>query len=298
MANTFIFYTNLISSFLIAVIGITGNLAILYFFLIKCWKRINSYYLFIIYLAFSDLTVCITRFVLITALYFAPETRTATLLCENTWFLGIGISNTSIWILCGLSFDRYRKITKPLARQQPKWLIHITCITPAFIGYWIYYPYNQTLKWDHANKDCSEAIEMSYGISITLFALHTILVCILPISTNIYANYRIGRYLNSNNDNIQIQQSEIHERNKRASSTLKSLTIIASITVFIPNVFITALYATYFMTNSFEIIPKELYIILSNVMFFNSIINVFVYWFHIKEFCSFYAKKIHSCFRS
>ena len=167
MVNVFIFYTNLITSLFIAVIGIPGNLAILYFFLMKCWKRINSYYLFIIYLAFSDLMVCFTRFVVISTLYFASESLTATLLCKNAWFIATEISTTSIWILCGLSLDRYRKITKPLAKQLPRWCIHIACITPALMSYWLYYLLGQSMGWDHSSKTCELIRRIPLKFSIT-----------------------------------------------------------------------------------------------------------------------------------
>ena len=298
MVNSFIFYMNLISSFFIAVIGIPGNLAILYFFLIKCWKRINSYYLFIIYLAFSDLAVCITRFVSVTVLYFAAETQTATLLCENTWFLATGISNVSIWILSGMYFDRYRKITKPLAKQLPKWYIHITFIITALAGYWASYPFQRSVRWNPLSKICKLGPGVSIETSITSFFFHLITLSILPISINIYSNFRITKYLNCEaNSNDQIQQNEIFERNNKAASTLKSLTIVASITTFIPNIVLTIAYGTYSISQNLEVIPKEIFNVLSNLMFFNSIINAFVYWFHIKEFRSFYAKKIHSCFQ-
>ena len=290
--NILIYCIHLITSLLIAVIGIPGNLTILYFFLIKCWKRINSYYLFIIYLAFSDLMVCITRFVQISILYFASESQIATLLCENTWFFATIISNTSIWILTGLSYDRYRKITKPLAKQLPRWCIHMACITPALIGYWIMYPYSQSMEWIPSLKGCDQVLEVPPRISVPAFTLHAILLCTLPISINIYTNYRITKHLDSEAGNTaQIQESKIFERNKRAASTLKSLTIIASITVFIPNVLLTILYGAYLMSKSHDVIPNEFFSGLSNLMYFNSTINAFVYWFRIKEFRSFYAKK-------
>ena len=119
-----------------------------------------------------------------------------------------------------------------------------------------------------------------------------LLVCILPISINIYTNYRITTYLNSEAGNTaQIQESKIYERNKRAASTLKLLTIIASITVFLPNILLTILAGTYFISKGHDVIPNEFFNVLSNLMFLNSIVNVFVYLFHIKEFHSFYAKK-------
>ena len=88
----------------------------------------------------------------------------------------------------------------------------------------------------------------------------------------------------------------------RAACTLKSLAIIASITVFFPNIAVTILYALYFksdilmhQSNGFYIVP-EIFNILSNLMFYNSVINAAVYWYHIKEFRDFIVEKIQTCF--
>ena len=86
-----------------------------------------------------------------------------------------------------------------------------------------------------------------------------------------------------------MKQTEIYERNKRAMATIKCLTAFAAVTVFVPNLLLTGVYAAVVNFQEY-IFSTETLSIIYRTMLINSIMNVFVYLLHVKEFKKFYTK--------
>ena len=290
-----VFNINLVSALLLLFIGLPGNLAVLYFFLIKSWNGISSYYLFIIFMAITDLLVCILHPIILLPISFSPGTQNASLLCRELFLLPLGISTASVWILCGLSFDRYRKITKPLAKQLSKWLIMITCSLIIVLGHLIYLPYKGARIMDTKTATCQQTRHPSQDYIISVFIFHIIvcmtLICIIPISMVYYFNYKISKSLN-NQANVASQQTELYKRNARALCTLRCLTIATTATVFLPICFLTVLYSIYIISEDVTSVAPELLTLTETLPLINSAMNAIVYLFHIKEFKEFYFNNL------
>ena len=289
MSDALVYYTNLISAFILLCIGIPGNLLILHYFLIKCWKRLNSYYIFINYLAVTDLLVCFCRSFTVLTTSLSPNSTLADFVCQNSWNTPIGLSAASVLILCGLSFDRYRKITKPFTKDLPRRMIHFICLAPVFLAPVIYIPYNQQSQMDRETGICHSNKNPSYSLVVLTFTLHLLFLCIIPITLIFIFNWKIAKTLQHQHQANDIKQQDVLQRNTRAMRTIKWLTISASVTVFTPNVILTILYTACVVTNHMLIVTLEVLSVTRNLVFMNSAINVFVYWLRVKEFKEYYV---------
>ena len=287
-----IFYVNLISTLILVCVGIPGNLLILYFFLVKCWNRISSYYLFIIYLAVIDLLVCCYQSFIYITILSSSRSKLASFICKDMSLISLGISTASVWIFWGLSFDRYRKITKPFAKQLPKWFIHVLCIFVMICGHLYYVPYEGARSIDEKTSTCTMH-EVPTDTIISTFVFHAVvcLACmsVIPISMILYFNVKISRQLKDQR-NADFQQSETFSRNQKASSTIKWLTIVTGVSVFIPIGFLNVIYSMYLFSKDVSIVSSELLSITESLPCINSVCNVFIYWLHVKEFKDFYRE--------
>lgn len=292
-----IFNINLISSLLLVFIGLPGNLAILYFFLIKSWNGISSYYLFITFMAIADLLVCILHGAIVLPISLSPGTNNASILCKELYLLPLGISTTSVWILCGLSFDRFQKITKPLAKQISKLLITGTCSFIIAIGHLIFLPYKGSRVLDTKTATCQQTRHPSQDYIISVFVFHIIvcmtLICLIPIFMVYYFNYKINRSLR-NQANVGSQQTDVYARNMRALCTLRCLTIATTTTVFLPICFLTVIYSIYILSGDVTSIAPEILTLTETLPLVNSATNAVVYLVHIKEFKEYYFSNL--CF--
>lgn len=100
--------------FIIAIIGVIGNILTIIFYGFKTKK--SSTTVLITYLAIFDLIMCFLIFTTITDL-FVNITFTNSILCKIMYFCDHWIAVTSVYVLCIISVDRYRRMCKPLARQ-------------------------------------------------------------------------------------------------------------------------------------------------------------------------------------
>ena len=298
MLTNAIFWIKLVPTILLICIGIPGNLSILYYFLIKCWKKINSYHLFIIYLALTDLMICVLRSFNILPTLIDPESKLTAFICEDLWLLPAAFSTTSILILCGLSYDRYRKITKPFAKKIPKWIVHLIFGISVSIGFLLFGPYvGKGEILFKSIKVCRVMKRNADGTLIAAYVIHFLFSCLVPIPLITFLNIRIFISLKKQRKtNSTIQQQETFQRHLKASKTIKCLTIISAMFVFIPNIFLATVYTLFVasLTSNFRIsFPNELLATMDNLIFINTIVNVFVYWAHVKEFRHFYRKKFY-----
>ena len=289
-----IFWMKLVITISLICIGIPGNISILYYFLIKRWKKINSYHLFIIYLASLDLMICTVRpFIALPALV-EPRSILSYFVCKNMWLLGVGLATSSILILCGLSYDRYHKITKPFAKKIPKLRIHLICGASIIVGTSLSFPYINQGFLTTDSKSCRLNPISIPELHIAIYIYQALISFIIPAALILYFNVKIHTTLEKQGNDVTIQQTEIYQRNTRTSTTIRCLTIIATLFVFIPNIFLTVIHTLFIVSSlfSFEFssVSDEMLEINDNVIFLNSVINAFVYWAHVKEFRLFYQK--------
>lgn len=127
---------------LIFVMGILGNVLIIVFFGFKM-KQMTSFRLFLIHLAITDcLCSIMAPFIYIHELV-SPKWELGTVSCKVLPVIPSVTITISAWILCGISYERYRAIAHPLKKRfSPAvvhgycgllWIISILCFIPHFI---------------------------------------------------------------------------------------------------------------------------------------------------------------------
>ncbi|XP_066922854.1 muscarinic acetylcholine receptor M3-like [Clytia hemisphaerica] len=126
----------------IALVGIPGNLFILVFFIRSEKYRESSYRYFLLHLAVSDLlTCCLIPLTKIPVLFTRGRWTTGHFSCQFLYPLTWMSVANSAWILCGLCWDRYKSISKPLDGRLTKKQITIYCVVGWVVSFTIYGPF-------------------------------------------------------------------------------------------------------------------------------------------------------------
>ena len=101
---------------------------------------------------------------------------------------------------------------------------------------------------DRENGLCKAGSAPSIATVISLYIVHAVVICILPITLILYFNTNISKYLKNQNGQVvlsNVQEKSIYARNKRALANLNCMTVVASVTVFVPSVILTILYVVF-----------------------------------------------------
>jgi len=281
------------------IIGVPGNLLIVYYFFTRCCYRKTSFNLFVSLMALSDLLVCLLRETNVLMRLFYVDKSIANFSCRFMYEIPFIAADASLWILCGLSFDRYRKITKPLQKQLCKSQILTICLTPFFLSFVVYYTYIDSHKIDTTNQHCVKYRRINLIEQIFSGIGYIVLFTLIPVVT-IVSCYRLtSRFIKQQSvlDDNDPQKKLEYERNKNALATMKPLPIIMVSTVALPRIILASYYGINIIYKGlrdetyFPIIQCLVY----SILFANNTINVFVYMRHVQTFKKFVISHV-CCF--
>ena len=254
-------------------------------------------------MAAADLLTCLTRIALLSSFMANDDTSVGRIACRwsETPF---AICDVSLIMLIAMSFDRYRKITKPLCKQIDRKIGTILCVffyilavcahlQFFFEGAFIFYP---------ETRICAENISGAENTMLSIIAI-IVIAGTTPIILILCFNFKTLRYLktvklfeeNGNNaGNGRMTRLE-YKRNLTAAKTLRMFMILAVVTNFVPRVLATIGFVV-FTTNSASALMNEawlsiLYQTSCDLIFASCAINFFVYLKFLKEFRAFVSNR-------
>lgn len=285
---------NVISSSVLFLIGFPGNILILHFF-ITSKKNKSNHNLFLIHIAIADVLTCFVRFVaVISTTFMVNQSQITNAICRYGWSIPFIASDVSVCILCGMSFDRYLRVTRPLGQKLPQRIIHTTCCFYYSLGafLWVYYYYWREM--DTGTHFCIGANRPPNIILVSTIIVNFLLMFLLPVFLIVYMFARMSNVLKRQSRFVQQStRQDSANHNLVALDTLKALTLLMLVTVALPKIMLPILYRSSQMGLHYEWL--DLFeMCVTNLVFVNSSINVLVYLYHMKDFknyCSNVIKK-------
>ena len=280
--------TAIVLKCLLAVVGITGNVAAIIHILIKHVKTPADY--LIINLAIADLTTCVTYY----PTYAIEFGRIVSgvginqdLFCKASFSIGSSSVALSILTLLAITFDRFYFITYPLkyplvmTKKRVLGIIAVVWFSALFLASCVAYFTTSGLE----RFDCFA----DYTLTILGFAIFVY----IPTAFVLYLNYKMFKVARYHRRRIA-QQSEIarsgvsqsentdsHRITARASfaRTLKSIKTFAIVTALFVLCYIpysTTLIVEKFLCHEY-CVPLELFILLGDLVSLGSVLNPFIY---------------------
>ena len=205
----------------------------------------------------------------------------------------------SCWNLVLLSYERYRRLTRPFDRKIRKRDLTVVCLFIWLVFYWLHYfelfhidDYGQCTGYSPLvaqGVDGSEEILFFTGILPILF-----MDCFVPAAFMLVFYRRISKYVIKSQQAVQNEQS-LQLRRIKAALTLKRLLILYVISVFVARIILAAIicYTTFYrgpttVNEDFGIIVTMS--ILDSLLYTNNVLNVFIYAHMMKDFRHFVIK--------
>ena len=280
--------TSIVWKCLLAVVGITGNVAAIMHNLIKHVKTPADY--LIINLAIADLTTCATYY----PTYAIEFGRIVSgvginqdLFCKTSFSIGSSSVALSIVTLLAITFDRFYFITDPLkyplvmTKKRVLGIIAMVWLSALFLAICVAYFTTSGL----------ERFNCSIDYTVTISGL--VIFVYIPTALVLYLNYKMFKVARSHRRRIA-QQSEIarsgisqsgNTDSHRATAmanfkrTLKSIKTFAIVTAvfllcYIP--YSTTLIVEKFLCQDY-CVPLELFIVLGDLVSLSSVLNPFIY---------------------
>jgi len=272
------------------VVGVPGNSIIAYYFFTQCCNRKTSFNMFVSLMAFLDLLVCSLREANVLMRVFYVDKSIANFSCRFMYEIPFIAADASLWILFGLSYDRYRKITKPLKRQLNGTHILATCVVPFFVSFLTYYPYIDSHKIDTTRR-CVLYRRIGFIAQIFNGTGYGVLFTLIPVISIVSCYCLTSRFIRRQSvlADDDPQKKLEYERNKTALATMKLLTVVMESTVALPRIILASYYCLNIFYKDlrdaayFPIIQSAVY----SILFANNTINILVYMRHIKAFRDF-----------
>ena len=242
-----------ISSICLLSVATILNMAILQYFIPASGKRrFNGYFFFIINMAVADLLTCLTRITILSS-FMATDVRVGEIACR--WSeIPFAFCDVSLFMLLGMSFDRYRKITKPLGKQINRKIGTVLCIFFYAFAFSTHCQYltEEVYIFFPESRICAENTSRVKNAIVTLIAVIVFAVS-LPIVLIIWFNVSTLRCLkkvklfeeNANSvGNDRMARLE-YKRNLTATKTLRMLMILAIVTNFVPRILTTICFVVF-----------------------------------------------------
>ena len=287
------------------LVGIPGNILILLFFMFgrpRCsgGTRRTSYQVFISLIAIVDLVTCLFHEVMILLLALNEKDRSALgmFACRYVYFIPLISSDVSLWMLFWLSYDRFRRIARPLRKQITVFQAIIAFMLTVILILVNYVPYFGIHEFNTETRNCRNYREPKPIYKLITNCSYTFII-ILPIIVIVVLYYKARNILHRQDafvrsNSVTQQRNATRCRHYTAIKTLKTLTILMIFTGAFPRVSLLTQYAvTLYMTHLREtLLFYVLRCVVYNVLIINNVINVFVYFHRIREFRMFIVRDI------
>ena len=285
------------------LVGGVGNILVIIFFAFKSKnKELTSYHFIIAQLAVSDLIVCVgippVIFQFIIGTWYTGE-----LMCKAISIPWAGVT-ASCWILCGLAYDRYRRIKDPMAENFSKKKITLVCLIVWSILFLVAIPQFTNTKYYPENQICYFDAFKSYSpeFAIVYYTFYFMANAVIPLTIFLIVYFK-SRNILSSSVNMGGQTGEaITARNKKALKTLKMLIILYTVCV-VPGSLWGLLYSLlgHFLPWFYEFTSTDagmmVYFCYHFCICFNNVANFFIYMGRIPEFRKFLARPFQKCYR-
>ena len=281
-------------------IAILLNTVILYYFLPTSRKaRFNGYFYFITNMAVADILTCLTRIACLSS-FMTNDVRISEIACR--WSeIPFAFCDVSLLMLLGMSFDRFRKITKPLGKQINRKIgasLSVFSYCLAFSAH-LQFLLVEAYVFVPETRICSENISRVKNAMFTIFVVLVFAVS-APMVLIVWFNFSTLRSLK----NIKLFDRDSHNtvandrmtrleytRNLKASKTLRMLMILAIVTNFIPRAVLTTSFIVFTMTSipmlkNLEWLPV-FFQTFCDMVFASCAIHFFVYLKFVKGFRAF-----------
>ncbi|XP_066929407.1 neuropeptide Y receptor type 6-like [Clytia hemisphaerica] len=202
-------------------LGVSGNLLVITYYGIHKRRNMTAHNVFKIQLAITDILVCIVVPLHMYEDYVLKRHIENRIYRFATVFPMYVAVTVSALILCGMSYERYRKITEPFAKPWSKSRVCWICF-----GFWISCS-------PFAVEGILEIINPQMLTDRVLFGFHIVLLlfeCIIPIRFMLWCYQRIRFHLEERS--IWMCDNHIRQKqNKIALETLKRLVLVFAVCV-------------------------------------------------------------------
>lgn len=282
---------------IILLIGVPGNILIIYYFYKKyrCDSHIGSF--LVALLALTDVITCLTRAINIILTLFDDVLGYGYIACKYLYFVPIILSDISLLVLLMFSYHRYRQITKPFAKCLNKTAVSLLYFAFYPIAAVSYLPYFDSHMVSTNMKVC-RAYRHPKSILVLMVTnfFYGFVNVIIPV-VGIVVLYTRARSTLKNQAVFVRECSQLKDQfnhNIIAMRTLKTLTVIMLATITFPRCLLLVQYGLTLHVENFSL-SYTYYVIrcvVYNVLISNNAINVFVYLHHIKEFRIFVCNKM------
>ena len=267
------------TSLYLVTLGIIGNFSIIYYFISKNAKKIHrmsSYHFLLIKIAVIDFSICA---IAIPTQIFEVEAF------ENTSWLnmiGMPVLATSFGLLVLISFLRYQCIVYPFKKKLNKRYCFYGFLFLLFISWSIYAPLG--------------LLEHGGHLDLLMISVDFI-VAIIAFSISVFFYHQSCRVLRKS----QEADDRVKKRNQKALKTLKYLIVQFSCSILFTRLLVLVLRAlrkeiTLFdCTGHYLIFIGE--VLAVELIYLNSIGNLFVYLKMMPDFRSFVMNVVCCCRR-
>ena len=285
---------------LMFIVGGGGNILVIIFFAFKSKsKNLSSYHFIIAQLAVTDFIVCI-GVPTVEIQYTIGTWYSGKLMCKAISIPYFGVT-TSCWILCGLAYDRFRRIKDPMAENLSKKRITLVCLTVWSIIFLVGIPQFMNTEYHPKDQECLfKAFERS-EVVIGYYLFYFMTNAVIPLTIFLIVYLKSRNLLSSTKMGGQTGK-RIAARNKKALTTLKMLIILYVVCVA-PGILLGLLYALLgrFLPSFLDWTWTEsgmiVYFCYQYCMCFNNLANVFIYVGRIPKFRRFLARSFQKCYR-
>ena len=280
--------TAIVLKCLLAVVGITGNVAAIIHNLIKHAKTPADY--LIINLAIADLTTCATYYPTYAIEFGRIVSEVGInqeLFCKASFSIGSSSVALSIVTLLAITFDRFHFITSPLkyplvmTKKRVLGIIAIVWFSAVFLASCVAY----------FTTSGKERFDCFADYTVTILGL--VIFVYIPTALVLYLNYKMFKVARSHRRRIA-QQSEIVRSGIsqsgniesrritartsfiRALKSIKTFAIVTAVFLLCYIPYSTTLIVEKFLCQGY-CVPLELFILLGDLVSLSSVLNPFIY---------------------
>jgi len=293
-------YVNIISSCILFTIGVIGNTLIIVYFSsrTKHLRKMSCYHLFIVQLAFTDISVCILLpLIKIYHTFYGELWHMSHFAC--LWLSPIPYhiaTAVSGWLLVALSFDRYRRIVQTFKWQLNKKMVFLFTTLLWGVTYCAALPFMLTLRYDAKGKRCLKTGKNLLSEIYHSCVQSVTIECLLPIiSMSILYRKTSQKLLSQSVDTQQLscENYKYLKQRKKAMKTIKWLIVLFTLTVLpgrIVHIVRSMLEFEYVGLINQEYVSPVIQL-MDKYNYVNNMINIFVYCKINKDFRQYLRKK-------
>ena len=297
-------YIQIASFACLLTIGAFMNLISFIYFGFRKTRFKSNYRYFIAHLSFADLTCCLmTPVFTITVILNNEQWIFGDIACNYIYPMARLSGSLSAWILCGMTYERYRAFTNPFHKLRKR-MIHIYMV----IVYLIYITYSLVYSIHPRSKKHAQCSHSNRSKTVYLNIIKTNIKIAVPSIIIITLCIRLKIFLRNNNDVINTSNNDTStganshqnetqtirvQRRKDKSEKMVLYSAASYLVCVLPAYVVQIVSCVFILTGQ----PKYL----SNkdirwaLIFFyaNSVINVFIYAGRFKDFRKFIFEILH-----